>query len=69
MISGGGSDGRGDVVIQGTGLTVTLTNSSLSDSGGFGAYIYAGSATSPADPTSAAANNTFSNNVDGPFGP
>ncbi len=68
-VSGGGSDGRGNIVLQGTSGTLTLTNSTVADSGGFGVYVYAGNATDPADPTSVAANNTFDNNLSGDVGP
>jgi hypothetical protein len=55
-----GSNFKADVGVD-AGASINITNSSITDSGGYGIY----SIGSTNDFTSGAANNTFSNNVSG----
>lgn len=68
-VSHGGDAGYANLYVQSTG-NVTVTNSSFTDSSGFGIEVEAGGNITPSteadliDP--ADGNNTFSNNTDGP---
>lgn len=75
VVDGAGAGGLGassldaNVAVFGTNASLKLSNSTISNSGGFGIYLGNTATVEPADPESAEANNTFENNADGNVGP
>jgi len=66
--AGFGGAGQADVLLSGSGGTVSINHSTIADSAGWGVYVGAGNAITPADPTTSG-GNTFSNNALGDVGP